>query len=216
MANELTQEEVNMILQQQMMQQQSGMGMGMPGMPMQDTYFPPAQQQQDSPNEIGVIRELDPFKVLENLRHNLSGDIFDSEKKKWIRIAEPIMNDKGIGKYISIVAAPVSSLITFSNFQLDEIPPLALFVCEKAIPVIHVNYKEYGIKDKANLQILDIQLLYLTIGALKKALGAGDRGVIGRTISENIMNRGAMPMQGMPMMLEQKKGFWSRLNPFSR
>ena len=66
--------------------------------------------------------------------------------------------------------------------------------------------------DKTNLQILDVQLLYMTLAALKKALGAGDRGVIGRTISENIMTRAGIlnPLSGR----EEKKGFFSKINPF--
>jgi len=177
-------------------------------------FFPPGKEDREQSSDIGVIRELDPIKVIETLRHYLRGEMWDSEKRVWMKHMEPLMNNKGIGKYLSIISAPVSSLITFSNFQLDEIPTLALYICDQAIPVIHVNYREYGITDKSNLQILDIQILFMTIAALKKALGAGDRNVIGRTISENIMNRsGSGAIQ--PLQSE-KRGILSRLNPFAK
>lgn len=177
-------------------------------------FFPPSKEDREQSSDIGVIRELDPIKVIETLRHYLRGEMWDSEKRVWIKHMEPLMNNKGIGKYLSIISAPVSSLITFSNFQLDEIPTLALYICDQAIPVIHVNYREYGITDKSNLQILDIQILFMTIAALKKALGAGDRNVIGRTISENIMNRsGSGAIQPLQ---QEKRGILSRLNPFAK
>lgn len=162
-----------------------------------------------------IIRELSSRKVLEQLRMNLKGYFFDWDTKKYKKIEgfEPLMNDKGISKYLSIISSVVSDVTTFSNYSADEIPQLALYVCDKAIPTIHINYKDYGIKNKSDLQIIDIQILSLTLGALKKALGAGDRGVIGRTIQENIMNR-----QGLGnlnnLAKEERGGFLSKLNPF--
>ncbi len=166
--------------------------------------------------EIGVIRELSPKKVLEQLRMNLKGKYYDEEKKAYIKIDgfEPLMNDRGIAKYLAIMSSVVTDLITFSSYSQDEVPNLTLFVCDKALPVIHINYKEYGIKEKSDLQIIDIQIFNLTLAAFKKAVGAGDRSVIGRTISENIVSRGGGMINPIPQ--ERQRGFLSRLNPFSR
>jgi hypothetical protein len=178
-------------------------------------YIPRQQKEKDETPEIGVIRELSPKKVLEQIRMNLKGYFFDYEEKKYIKLEgfEPLMNDRGIAKYLSIISSVVTDLITFSNYTPEEIPQLVLFVCDKSIPVIHLNYKEYGIKEKSDLQIIDVQILNLTLAAFKKAVGAGDRGVIGRTIQESIMNRaGVLNNQ----IKEEKGGFFSSLNPFKK
>ena len=181
----------------------------------QQSVMPPQFKEDKEAAEIGVIRELSPKKVLEQLRMNLKGHYYDYEKKMYKKIEgfEPLLNDRGIAKYLAIMSSVVTDLITFSSYSQEEIPNLTLFVCDKALPVIHINYKEYGIKEKSDLQIIDIQIFNLTLAAFKKAVGAGDRSVIGRTISESIVSRSGMIN---PIREERQGGFLSRLNPFSR
>jgi len=174
----------------------------------------PREKDDKEGSEVGVIRELSPKKVLEQLRRNLKGEFYDYDKKNYVLIDgfEPLLNDRGIAKYMSIVSSVITDLVTFSSYQPQEIPQLVLYICEKAIPIIHVNYKEYGVKEKSDLQILDVQIFNLTLAAFKKAMGAGDRNVIGRTISENIVNRSG---QVNPLRDERGRGFFGKINPFS-
>jgi hypothetical protein len=160
-------------------------------------------------NEIGIIKEMSSKKVLEQLRMKLKGYEFDYEKNDYIKITDPLMNDKGISKYLSIMSSVITDLVTFSNYKDNEINNLTMYVYEKAVPTIHINYKDYGIKDKSDLQIIDIQILTLTLSAFKKAVGSGDRNVVRGVISENISN----PRYGDEM---GGGGFLSRFNPFRR
>ena len=186
--------------------------------PQQPPYgvMPPQYQESKESPEIGVIRELSPKKVLEQLRMNLKGWFYDYDLKKYTPIPgfEPLMNERGIAKYLSIMSSVITDLVTFSSYSQEEIPQLVLYVCDKSLPVIHINYKEYGVKEKSDLEIIDIQIFNLTLAAFKKAVGAGDRSVIGRTIQESIVSRTGIvnPIRGD----ERHGGFFSRLNPFSR
>jgi hypothetical protein len=164
---------------------------------------------EESP-EIGIIRELSPKKVMEQLRMNMKGYFWDYEKKGYIRIIDPLMNDLGIAKYLSIVSSVVTDLLTFSSFKEEEIKELVLYVCDKAIPTIHVNYKGYGIKDKSDLQIIDIQIFNLTNSAFHKAIGGGDRSVVRGTVNEAMISRNFQQPQRNP----NEQGFLSKLNPF--
>lgn len=177
--------------------------------------MPTGKLEKEDPAEIGIIRELSPKKVLEQLRMNLKGFFWDYEEKEYVRVPgfKPLMNDLGISKYLSIMSSVVTDLVTFSNYQADEINQLCLYVCDKAIPTIHINYKEYGIKEKSDLQIIDLQIFNLTLAAFKKAVGAGDRNVVRGTVSEAMINK----QMGMPYpMANQPQSFLSKLNPFSR
>jgi hypothetical protein len=171
---------------------------------------PPKEDKQEAA-EIGIIRELgSSTKVLHQLRMELKGYSWDYDQEKWIKIRDPLMNDKGIGKYLSIISAVVTDLVTFSNYSQDEINPMVEYVCEKSIPVIHINYRDYGIKEKSDLDIIDVQIVSLTKAALHKAMCAGDRNVVRGTVSEQMMSRyGAYPVQ-------EKRGFLSKINPFSK
>jgi hypothetical protein len=72
-------------------------------------------------NEIGIIKEMSPRKVLEQLRMKLKGFEFDYEKNDYTKISDPLMNDKGISKYLSIMSSVITDLVTFSNYKDDEI-----------------------------------------------------------------------------------------------
>ena len=179
--------------------------------PQSVVYQQPEEKEKESA-EIGIIKELSPKKVLEQLRMNLKGFFYDYEKKAYVRIEgfEPLLNDTGIAKYLSIMSAIITDLVTFSNYKDDEINDLTLYVCDKALPTIHINYKEYGIKNKSDLQIIDIQIFNLTLAAFKKAVSAGDRNVIRQVTSENILQR-----SGIQQPL-QRQSLLSKINPFGR
>lgn len=178
----------------------------------EDFVMPPPEEERDV-DSVGIIKALSPKKVLEQLRMNLKGYFWDYAEKKYIKVEgfEPLMNDKGIAKYLSIMSSVVTDLITFSNYRPDEIDKLVLYVCDKAIPTIHINYKEYGIKEKSDLQIIDLQIFNLTLGAFKKAVHGGDRRVVSGTVAERMETRSGnyMPQQNKP------RGFLSRMNPFA-
>lgn len=181
-----------------------------------DRVMPPHFKDERDNNEVGVIRELSPKKVLEQVRRELKGEFYDYEEKKYKKVMgfEPLLNDKGIAKFIYALSSVVSDIVTFSSYSPEEIAQLVLLVCEKVIPVIHVNYKEYGIQEKSDLQLIDNKIFNLTLAAFKKAVGAGDRNVIGRTISENILNRAGGSIN--PLRNEGRQGFLQRINPFAR
>lgn len=173
---------------------------------------PPMQEEKESP-EIGIIKELSPKKVLEQLRMNLKGCFWDYEKKAYAQIPDmkPLMNEKGIAKYLSIMSSIITDLVTFSNYKDEEVKSLVQYVCDKAIPTIHINYKEYGVQSKSDLGIIDIQIFNLTYAAFKKAVGAGERNVIRGTVSEAMIAR-----TGYPQQMREEGGFLSKINPFTK
>ena len=178
-----------------------------------EDVYPPQQEERESP-DIGIIRELSQAKkVLEQIRMNLKGFFWDYAEKKYIKVEgmKPLMNDKGISKYLSIIAPFVSDLTTFSNYRMDEINQYILYICDKAIPTIHINYKEYGVEEKSDLEILDIQLLIYAAGAFRKAIGAGDRNVVRGTVEEKMLSR-----TGFSQMPQSNKGFLNKINPFAK
>ena len=177
-----------------------------------DEMINPTPSEKDDEKEIGIIRELSPRKVIEQLRMNLKGYEFDPEKSKWVKVLEPLMNERGINKFLWIVkSAGVTELLTFSNYKPDDISRRVSFICHQTIPVIYIYHKEYGL-EKSDLKIISSLIFNWTEAAFNKAMGAGDRGVINKTISENIMTRAGFNMQPQ----QESKGIWSKINPFSR
>lgn len=174
----------------------------------------PPQEGREEPAEIGIIRELSPLKILLRVRENLQGRFYDEETKEYKQLEgyEPLLNNYGISKYLAILMAPLNDVLTMSNIPPDEVNKLVRFVCRQTIPVMYINYKEWGVKIKSDLQLLSNQIFMMTYGALHKASGAGDRNVVRGTISESIATR-----QGYPDPYPQReRGFLSRMNPFAK
>jgi hypothetical protein len=178
------------------------------------SVMPPRFNDREESPEIGVIRELSPKKVKEQIRMELKGYSYDYEEKKYIKIEGevPMMNELGIQKYISCLSA-VTDTVTFSNYTLEDAKAHTLFVMESVIPTLYINYKDYGITSKCDLPVLTSKLFNLTYAAFMKAVGAGDRGVIGRTIQESIMTRAGQQQFQQP---QQKGGIFNNINPFKR
>ena len=190
----------------------NGMGMGDPLLDL----MPPMRKDRDDYASIGIIRELSPKKIIETLRHNLVGEFYDTETKKWERVAgfTPMLNELGRAKYLQIVSSAVTDIVTFSNYQDDQVARLVKYIMRGAIPDICVNYKLYGIKNKSDISSVLTQLFNLVLGSFNKAIGAGDRGVIGRTISEQIHTNQIGNNEISP--IDSGAGFYSKLNPFLR
>jgi hypothetical protein len=165
-------------------------------------------------SDVGIIKELSPKKVLEMVRMELKGYYFDYTDKEYKKVigVEPLMNDEGIGMFMYALSSSVSDLVTFSNYNEEEVNVLAQYICDRTIPVIYINYKKYGIKEKSHLNLIDAKLFSLTFAALKKAMFAGDRGVIKKGYQET-MDRNYAPYD--QQATKPQKGFMGRVNPFS-
>lgn len=164
-------------------------------------------------SEIGIIKGLSPKEVLENIRMEMRGYYWDYVKKKYDKIEgmHPMMNDLGIAKYLSIVSTFVSDLVTFSNFNEEQISKVVIHICDEVFPVIAMNWREYGIPTKSDIIPVNLKIFITSWSSFNKALGAGDRGVVRGVTTENILQRG-----GYPQMPVERKGFLSKINPFGR
>lgn len=159
--------------------------------------------------EIGLVRELNPRKITENIEKYLRGEVWDDEKQKFVKKFKAVFNDKGINMYMLTINGVINQIITLSNFSDEECRRICFFVMEDIIPIIDVNYIEFGISDKMMLPSIHAMLFTMTFGALKRAMNEGDRRVIGRSITENIMTRHQPDEQN-----KKKDSVFSKLNPF--
>ena len=164
-----------------------------------------------SPSEqVGIIRELNPSKFIEDERHFMKGEVYNRDKGKYEKMEDftPLMNNLGISKYISILITPVTSLVTFGNYTQLEVNNLTRYFCGNIIPLIFIYYKEFGIL-KENLPIISSHIFLWTFASLKKGYGAGDRNLIGRSISESIVHS-YKPSETAPNTEKKGWGFFKK------
>ncbi len=160
---------------------------------------------EDERNDVGIAKVLSTGKLLKSVVMVLKGYYYDHEEKEFIKIDEavkPLMNEKGITRYIMALSSGLNDVNTFSSYDIEEIERMATYVLEQIIPVIHMNWTKFGIEDECDLDLIDTILTTLTYASYKKAMGAGDRSLFGRTYSESNNNMNNVP---------EKKGFFNNL-----
>lgn len=160
---------------------------------------------EDDRSNVGIAKILSTGKLLKSVVMVLKGYYYDHEEKEFIKIDEsvkPLMNEKGITRYIMALSAGLNDVNTFSNYKEDEVERLCTYVLEQIIPIIHLNWEQFGIDNECDLDLIDTMLTTLTFACYKKAFGAGDRALFGKSYTENMFYRNDIP---------EKKGFFNNL-----
>lgn len=171
--------------------------------------LPPIKE--PDPAEIGIIRELNPKKILDDIKMEMSGYAWDPQLKKYVKVdgMKPLMNEIGIAKFLNILSSFVSQLVTFSNFTQERVDRLVNLIVEETYFNVGINWREFGIPSKSDIATVQLKILMTAIASLSRAVGAGDRNVVRGAVTESIMNR-QLPNQ----YSQEPQSLMSKLNPF--
>jgi len=104
----------------------------------------PQYQQQSE----GVIRlKLISNDILNQLKHTLSGDVWDADKEEFVEDEnkEPMLNPKGVNYIISIVASLNSRDVRLSNLDEKMIRQMALDTENQITDVLFLKKEEFDV-----------------------------------------------------------------------
>lgn len=150
-----------------------------------------------------IVEQLNPIHIIEELRMKLRG-MEQRMDGTYARVSAPLMNETGVSEIILTVSSIVNQNTIMSSLDKDEIGRLILNCMDSIIDELVLNWKEYGIKDKINLDKIHNLIAHMTFPALKRALGSGERKFLSTTTVENISSA--------PRYMPQKKeGFFNKL-----
>lgn len=77
----------------------------------------------------------------------LRGEVWDSQLKSYVKVHEPIANEKGINAIMKMLRFKVNKLIPLSNMQDDkDIQYASKKFHKEVINLFRVNYKKFGIE----------------------------------------------------------------------
>jgi hypothetical protein len=138
-----------------------GMDLGMQGL---------KQQQSDNVS----IFELESEILIDRIKHQLRGDVFDPNNNCWVQTYKPHVNEEGIGKFVFIISGMLDKNITLSHLDLDKIYRMSYEICTAIIGLIFRKSKEYEIAAEDRDLILNIieQQIFST---LMRAKDGGER-----------------------------------------
>jgi len=166
---------------------------------MQAPYL--LQQQRDT--QAALLEQLDPEKIILEMKLTLKGLRFDETTGKTEIESEPLMNDLGIGRMIASVRSVVNQNTIMSALDERLINRLMIDFTDDIIDDLTLNWKEYGIKYKADLDRVEGICKRMALATLMRCLHGGERNFLGKTTVESINTA--------PRFMPQKKeSFFSK------
>lgn len=169
---------------------------------MSSPSFTGEEQEVQSYPTLGIIRELNPFKDIQQFQNYLRGKMFNPETGKYEQIFAPRMNEEGINHIMSIITTVVNQNMRTTYLEADEISRMMDYFCIEYIPEFFIDYQKYGITELNSLSSIIGGVNLQAYAILKKAYRGGDRTLIRQTTNESIHSS---------TDIGQKRGFLARM-----
>ena len=164
-------------------QQQEGFGFN----PSMDSGAGEEAEAQSYPT-LGIIRDLNPTKDIEQFEHYLKGEVYDKTRHKWSSSPDGkpfTLNNKGVSYVVGVLKLANQTMRT-STFNEGEIDGIMKYIVRQYIPTLMLNQKEYGMTNSSTMPTLLMAINLQMYSVLKKAHRGGDRNLIRGIVNERI------------------------------
>lgn len=179
---------------QQGLQQQMIDGQQMP--------YTPQMAEQVHQAQAVLVEQTNPKKVVENIILRLRG-LRKLANGSLIRVSRPKVNKKGVEKISFILDSNINQNIIYTHLDEFQIGNLINEISKDLVDSLALNWKEYGIEDKTDLDDINNSVLINIYAALKRAEGQNEKNWIGKISIEQI--------SGQPRLGGNKKeSLWSK------
>lgn len=92
-----------------------------------------------------------------------------------VPIGEPLLNDDGVSSIMGMVKATVNRVVIMSYYDKEEIPKLAMFMCDFLIKELMVNASRYNIKNKHDRDKIFYMSSMIGYACLKRAFEKNEK-----------------------------------------
>ena len=162
----------------------------------------PQMFEQVQTNQAVLVSQTNPKKVVKEIVLRLQG-LKENPDGSTSHIAEPKINKKGVDNIWFILDSHINQNVILSHLESKEIKELMNGLQNDLVDDLSLNWRDYGIKKKSDLDVINNSVLFNVFLALKRAEGQGEKNWLGKISIENIS--GASRVQ-MP----RKEGIWSK------
>lgn len=116
-----------------------------------------------------AIFMLSPQGIIEQIEHDLKGEILSSDGKFWVKTGIRTINDRGIAEIKSTLTAFINPNIFLSIFTKEEIYRNCSDLEYELNSLFYLKWKEFDIK-KEHLNILKRKIMVQVHASLSRAL----------------------------------------------
>lgn len=149
-----------------------------------------------------LVEQTNPKRVVEDIMLRLRGLRRNTDGTE-SKIGEPKMNPIGIKEMWFKLESFINQNVILSHLNNREISKLMEFLSRSLVIDLQLNWKEYGITKKTDLDAINDTILGNIYLALKRAEGQGEKNWLGKISIEQI--------SGAPRISSMKKeGFFQK------
>ena len=91
-----------------------------------------------------IVGQIDPQRILDNLNHALKGEYYSKEKGAWLKIGEPLINNKGRGWIISYFTSLLNNASTLGIISEKQFSFLMEGVIRTINRTFRCNLEKFG------------------------------------------------------------------------
>jgi len=169
--------------------------------PQQQSFAPQLFEQVQQRNAV-LVEQTNPKKIVKDIVLRLKGmEVLPNGQET--KVGEPKMNQKGIEKMSFLLESHINQNVILSHLNEAEIGNMINILSEDLVDSLALNWREFGIKDKTDLDDINNSILMNVFLALKRAEGQNEKNWLGKISVENIGSGSQMP--GV-----KKGGFWDK------
>ena len=166
------------------------------------SYAPQLHEQLQQAQAV-LIAQTNPKEILKEIDLKLRGERerYDGTIEK---IGAPLLNDEGRARILFFMDILINQNTILSHIEDREVSKLIIAVGDDLLLDLSINWREYGIRDRSMLNLIEKSVLIPGFLALKRALGQGEKNWLGKITVENIsQSRGGFA--------PKKESAWSKL-----
>lgn len=158
----------------------------------QNILYAPQVREQMAHAQAAIINQTNPAKalkiILEGFKGNIINEHGDTEK-----VAEQLMDEKGISKIASFLVPFINDAIRFGDINRVEVRNLALQTIDDITIEIGTNWRDYGIKYSTFRDIIIDALLSLILITLTRSEEGGEKKWLAKVVLESLSAGGHKP-----------------------
>jgi len=170
----------------------------------QTSFQQPQIYEQVQQQQAVLVEQTNPSKIVDEIILRLRGirRLPDGSEQQ---VTDAKMNKKGIESVWFILDSNINQNIILSHLEEHEIANIMDALQEDIVDDISLNWRQYGIVNKTDLDLINNTILVNIFAALKRAQGQNEKNWLSKISVENISSSPSLPKAS-------KGGFWNKFS----
>lgn len=162
----------------------------------------PMLHEQMQQNQAVLVEQTNPKRIVKEIILRLKG-LQERNDGTLVRVSKPKLNEVGIENISFIINSHINQNTILSHLDHREISKIMFSVSESLVDNLKLNWKDYGIERKTDLDDINDSVLINIFLALKRSEGQNEKNWLGKISVENISSASRMPQI-------KKDSFWGK------